>query len=162
MDHKILFKLRDYLLAHREEIIGEWIRAIESNPRISSSDLLRCKELVDHLPNLFENLAELLKFPQSKPQQSEVCRDARVHGKHRWRQGYRLEEVIREAGVVRHILFDKWLDAFAREVLEFGGEIREIAKNIIHQALDDIFAGSTEQFVKEQQKSRPLPVRASG
>ena len=157
MDQKILSKLGNYLLAHREEIIGEWLRAVERDPHISSSDLLRYKDLLDHLPKLFENLAELLKSPHSNPQRSEVCRDARAHGKHRWRQGYRLEEVIREASIVRHILFDKWLDKFARKAPEFDGEIREVAESIIHQAVDDIFTESTEQFVEEQQKSRPDP-----
>ena len=57
MDQKILSKLGGYLLAHREEIIGEWLRAVERNPDISSSEFLKYEELVDHLPNLFENLA---------------------------------------------------------------------------------------------------------
>ena len=157
MDQNILSKLGRYLLAHRQEIIGEWLRAVERNPDIRSSEFLSHKELVDHLPKLFENLAGLLKCPDSNPQRREVCHDARVHGKHRWRQGYRLEEVIREASIVRHILFDKWLDKFARKVPEFDGEIREVAESIIHQAVDDIFTESTEQFVEEQQKSSPDP-----
>jgi hypothetical protein len=161
MDQDILSKLCGYLQAHREEIVGEWLRAVERDPEISSSDVLRYKELVDHLPKLFENLAELLKSQQSTPQRSEVSRDARVHGKHRWRQGYRLEEVIREASIVRHILFDKWLDTFAREVPKFDGATREVAENIICQAVEDIFTESAEQFVEEQQKNRS-PVRGNG
>jgi hypothetical protein len=159
MDQNILSKLGNYLQAHREEIVGDWLRAVERNPDISSSDLLRYKDLVDHLPKLFENLAELLKSHHSTPQRSEVSRDARVHGKHRWRQGFRLEEVIREASIVRHILFDKWLDTFAREVPEFDEQAREAAENIIRQAVDDIFTESAEQFVEEQQKNRPLSRR---
>ena len=154
MQQNILSKLGGYLLAHREEIVGEWLRAVERNPDIKSSELLRYRELVDHLPKLFENLAGLLKSPHSNPQRCEVCRDARVHGKHRWRQGFRLEEVIREASIVRHILFDKWLDRFAREVPEFDRQSREVAENIIRQAVDDIFTESAEQFEQEQQKSR--------
>ena len=123
MDRNILSKLGGYLLAHREEIIGEWLRTVERNPEIKSSELLSYKELVDHLPKLFENLAELLKSAHSNPKRNEVCRDARVHGKHRWRQGYRLEEVIREASIVRHILFDTWLDLFAAEAPEFDGKL---------------------------------------
>jgi len=83
MDQKILSKLGGYFLAHREEIIGEWLQAVERNPDISSSEFLKYEELVDHLPNLFENLAGLLKCPDSNPQRREVCHDARVHGKHR-------------------------------------------------------------------------------
>ena len=156
MDQNILSKLGGYLLAHRQEIVGEWLRGVEKNPDIKSSELVRYKELVDHLPKLFENLAKLLKSGHSNPERSEVCRDARVHGKHRWRQGYRLEEVIREASIVRHILFDKWLDTFAREEPEFDRGTRKGAENIIRRAVDDIFTESAEQFEEEQQKSRAV------
>jgi RsbT co-antagonist protein rsbRD N-terminal domain len=156
MDQGILSKLGGYLLAHREEVIGEWLRTVERNPDIKSSELPKFKELIDHLPKLFQNLAELLKSPHSNPRRSEVRRDARVHGKHRWRQGYRLEEVIREASIVRHILFDRWLDRFAREMPESHGEAREVAENIIRQAVDDIFTESADQFQEEQRKSRAV------
>src|SRR6266446_6664318 len=97
MDQKILSKLGDYLLAHREEIIGEWLRAVEQNPDISSSDHLKDKEeLVDHLPQLCQNLAELLKSPQSNQNRTEVFRPVRVHGRYRWQEGYRLLEVRRD------------------------------------------------------------------
>jgi len=153
MDQKIFSELGDYLLARREDIIGQWLQAVEQNPEISSSHHLKYKELVDHLPRLCQDLAELLKSPQSNQNRSEVSRDARVHGKHRWQQGYRLEEVIREASIVRRILFHNWLDAYAREVPEFEGETRRTAENIIHHAVEDVIADSAEQFVEEQQKS---------
>ena len=154
MDQKILSELGDYLLAHREEIIGEWLRAVERDADISSSDHLNDKEeLIDHLPKLCQKLAELLKSPQSNQNRAEVSRAARVHGKYRWRQGYRLEEVIREASIVRRILFHNWVDAFAREEPQFDGETRRVAENIIHQAVDDVISDSAEQFVEEQLKA---------
>ena len=52
MDRKIVSELGDYLLAHREEIIGEWLRAVERNRDISSPEHLGYAELVDHLPEL--------------------------------------------------------------------------------------------------------------
>src|SRR5213082_1496825 len=154
MDQKILSELGDYLLAQRDEIISEWLRAVEQNPDISSFDYLKDKEeLLDHLPELCQNLAELLRFPQSDQNRAEVSRAARVHGKYRWRQGYRLEEVIREASIVRRILFHNWVEAFAREEPQFAGETRKVAESIVHQAVDDVIADSAEQFVEEQQKS---------
>jgi signal transduction histidine kinase len=153
MDQKILSELGDYLLARREEIIGQWLQAVEQNLEISSSHHLKYKQLVDHLPKLCQDLAELLKSPQSNQNCSEISRAARVHGKYRWRQGYRLEEVIREASIVPRILFHNWLDAYAREVPKFEGETRRTAENIIHQAVEDVIADSAEQFVEEQQKS---------
>src|SRR6266567_2882365 len=154
MDQKILSELGDYLLAHREEIIAEWLRAVEQNPDISSSDHLMDKEdLLDHLPELCKNLAELLKSPQSDQNRAEVSRAARVHGRYRWRQGYRLEEVIRETSIVRRIISHNWLDAYARKVPKFDGGTRRAAENIIHQAVDDVISDSAEQFVEEQLKA---------
>ena len=152
MDRKIVSELGEYLLTHREEIIGEWLRAVERNPDITSAEHLDHAELVDHLPELCQELAELLKSPQSD-HRSDISRTARVHGKYRWRQGYKLEEVIRETSIVRRILFHSWVDAYAREVPQFNGETRRAAENIIHQAVDDVIADSVEQFVEEQQKS---------
>jgi RsbT co-antagonist protein rsbRD N-terminal domain len=154
MDQKILSELGDYLLAHREQIIDEWLRAVGQNPEISSFDHLEDKEeLLDHLPELCQNLAEFLKSPQSDQNRAEVFRAARVHGRYRWRQGYRLEEVIREASIVRRILSHNWLDAYAREVPKLDGGTRRAAENIIHQAVDDVISDSAEQFVEEQLKS---------
>jgi signal transduction histidine kinase len=154
MDQNILSDLGDYLLAQREEIIGEWLRAVEQNPDISSVDHLKDKEeLRDHLPELCQNLAELLKSPKSNQNRAEVSRAARVHGRYRWRQGYRLEEVIRETSIVRRIISHNWLDAYARKVPKFDGGTRRAAENIIHQAVDDVISDSAEQFAEEQLKS---------
>src|SRR2546430_378808 len=154
MDQKILSELGDYLLAHREEIIAEWLRAVEQNPDISSGDHLKDKEeLLDHLPELCRNLAELLKSPQSDQNRAEVLRAARVHGRYRWQQGYRLEEVIREASIVRRIISHNWLGAYARKVPKLDGGTRRAAENIIHQAVDDVISDSAEQFVEEQLKA---------
>ena len=153
MDQKILSELGDYLLAHREEIIAEWLRAVERDADISSSDHLNYKELIDHLPKLCQELTELLKSPQSNQSRAEVSRAARVHGKYRWRQGYRLEEVMREASIVRRILFHNWVEAFAREEPQFAGKTRKVAENIIHQAVDDVISDSAAPFVEEQLKA---------
>src|SRR5213082_3311009 len=154
MDQKILSELGDYLLAQREGIIGEWLSPVEQNPDISAVDHLKGKkELVDHLPDLCQHLAELLKSPQSDQNRAQVSRAARVHGKYRWRQGYRLEEVIRETSIVRKIISHNWLDAYARKVPKLDGGTRRAAENIIHQAVDDVISDSAEQFVEEQLKA---------
>ena len=154
MNKKVLSDLGDYLLAHREEIVGEWLRAVEQDPDISSSDYLKDKEaLRDHLPGLCRNLAELLKSPQSDQTRTDVSRAARVHGKYRWLQGYKLEEVIREASIVRRIISHNWLDAYARKVPKLNSRTRRAAENIIHHAVDDIISDSAEQFSEEQLKA---------
>jgi hypothetical protein len=154
MNKKMLSDLGDDLLAHRKEIVGEWLRAVEQNPDITSVGHLKDEEeLVDHLPELCQNLAALLKSPQSDQSRTQVSRAARVHGRYRWRQGYRLEEVIREASVVRRIISHSWLDAYARKVPKLDSGTRRAAENIIHQAVDDVISDSAKQFVEEQLKA---------
>lgn len=152
MDQRILSELGDYLVAHSDEIVREWLRAVERNVGMISSKNLAYTELVDHLPRLFQELAEMLKSPRSNQNRFEMSRAARVHGKYRWQQGYRLDDVICEASTIRRILFDKWLDAFARQTPQFEGETRKAAENIIHQAVDDVVTESASQFVEEQEK----------
>ena len=60
---------------------------------------------------------------------------------------------MREASIVRRILFHNWVEAFAREEPQFAGETRKVAENIIHQAVDDVISDSAEQFVEEQLKA---------
>ena len=154
MNKKILSDLGDYLLAHSEEIVREWLRAVEQNPDITSVAHLKDEEaLVDHLPELCQNLAELLKSPQSDQNRAQIFGAARGHGRYRWRQGYRLDEVIREASVVRRIISNNWLDVYARKVPKLDGETRRTAENIIHQAVDDVISDSAAQFVQEQLKA---------
>src|SRR5436190_9531246 len=154
MEQKILSELGDYLLARRQEIVGEWVQAVKQNPDIASPHHLKDEEeLVDHLPELCQNLAELLKSPQSYQSRTEVSRAARFHGRYRWRQGYGLEEVIHEASIVRRIISHAWLDAYAREVSNFDEGTRRAAENIIHEAVDDVISDSAKQFVEEQQET---------
>src|SRR6476660_3060423 len=99
-----------------------------------------------------------MRYPETGPPQSDqnraaVFRAARVHGRYRWRQGYRLEEVIRETSIVRRIISHKWLDAYARKVPKLDGGTRRAAENIIHQAVDDVISDSAEQFVEEKIKA---------
>jgi len=161
MQEVILFELGDYLLAHSDEIVDEWLRAVERNVGMIVSRCLSRNERVDHLPQLLQKLAELLKSPQlvqdslgsvAFADSCEMSHAARVHGEYRWRQGYRLEDVICEATIVRRILFHNWLDAFARQAPQFEGATRRLAENIIHQVVDDVVANSTEQFVEEQER----------
>ena len=158
MNKKILSKLGDYLLVHRDQIVGEWHRAVKQNPDISSVGHLKDEEeLVDHLPELCQNLAELLKSPQSDQNRAQIFRAARGHGRYRWRQGYRLEEVIREASVLRKIISHSSLDAYARKVPKLDGKTRRAAENIIHQAVDDVISDSANAVCRRTAKShQPL------
>ena len=137
MNEKILSEFGDYLLSHRDEIIPEWVLAVQRETDFSSPGYFGDSALADHLPELFRHLAALLRAPQSQHERSEVSRTAQAHGKYRWRQGYKLDLVIREASIIRRILIRTWVKAFAGQTPAFVDETRSAA----------------EQYMEEQQKA---------
>lgn len=148
---KILTELSDYLLNNCEEIIKQWLADVQRNPDISSSNRIDEAELTDHLPQVLENIADRLKDPQSHYDYVAVMHPGRSHGKFRWRQGYRLQEVIREAGVMRWILIRDCLDGFEGEAGPLDKETRETAEHIMHGAVEDLLADSAGQYLQEQE-----------
>jgi hypothetical protein len=153
VNEQVLSEFGDYLLSHRGEITAEWAVAIPRGPASSWPGYLGDTELVDHLPELFHNLAASLKSPQSDEQRRQVVRTARKHGRYRWRQGYKLDQVILEASIIRRILGGIWVHAFARRTPALDDETRSAAEQIIHEAVDYIVADSAEQYMEEQQKA---------
>jgi len=147
VNEQLLSEFGDYLLSHRGEITAEWAVAIQRGPAISSPGYLGDTELVDHLPELFHNLAASLKSPQSDEQRREVVRTARQHGRYRW------HKVISSIKSFRRILGGIWVNAFARRTPALDDETRSAAEQIIHEAVDDIVADSAEQYMEEQQKA---------
>ena len=144
-----LAELGEFLLARRADITRLWIAAVDRSPEITSSNDLTYKQLLDHLPQLCEELAEILKTAASGVVPATVPSDAAVHGRKRWQQGYRLDEVIREICLIRRNVFDRWLAEFSKANSIFAGEIKRTAKRIIHQFFDDVIVESTVQFVQE-------------
>ena len=153
MNEQLLSEFGDYLLSHRDEITAEWVLAVQRGRGFSSPGYFGDSELVDHLPELFQDLAALLKAPQSQHERSEVSRTARSHGRYRWRQGYKLDQVIHEASIIRRILVGTWVKAFARRTPALDDETRSAAEQIIDEAVDYIVADSAEQYMEEQQKA---------
>ena len=141
------------MLSYRDEITAEWVRAVQRGPGFNLPGYFGDTELIDHLPELFQDLAAALKGPQTHDARSEVSRDARKHGRYRWRQGYKLDQVIHEVSIIRRILVGTWVNAFARQTPAFVDETRSAAEQLIHQAVDDVVADSAEQYMEEQQKA---------
>jgi signal transduction histidine kinase len=148
----ILVELADFLLANRDEITRLWVVAVDRSKEIQSSEDLTYTQLLDHLPQLSVELAEILKNPASEMNWNEAARDSGRHGKKRWDQGYNLEELIREVCLIRRKFLDHWLSAFREKQPSFEGEPKRAAKKIIHRFFDDLVVESVTQFVDEQQQ----------
>jgi len=112
--------LADRLEAIRQEILSEWTTAIYEDKQIPNADRLTLAMLQDHFPEMFAE----------------------------WRNGYRLDEVLRELARVREILL--------RRVIQFCEErrtaaLRDEAEAKTRRFFDTIVATSVRQFMDEQQ-----------
>ena len=141
------------MLAHREQILQSWIAAVDQHPNISTSDNLTYTQLLDHLPELCTELAALLKQPNAQEVKREARQDAKAHGWKRWRQGYKLEELIREICLIRRNFVDTWLKAFADADVRFDFDAQNAARRVVECFFDNVIIEATLQFVAEHQET---------
>ena len=142
-----------FVLAHREQILESWIAAVDQHPDISTSERLTYTQLLDHLPELCTELAALLKQPNAQDIKREVTQDARAHGWKRWRQGYKLGELIREICLIRRNFIDTWLKAFAAADVRFDFDAQNAARRVVECFFDNVIIEATVQFVEEHQET---------
>ena len=141
------------MLAQREQILQSWIAEVDQHPNISTSDNLTYTQLLDHLPELCTELAALLKRPNAQEIKREATQDARAHGWKRWRQGYKLEELIREICLIRRNFIDTWLKAFAAVDEFFDVDAENAARRVVESFFDNVIIEATVQFVEERQEA---------
>lgn len=152
-DFSSIARFGDFVFTHREDILQSWIAAVDQHPSISSSENLTSTQLLDHLPELCTELAALLKQPNAKEIKQEAKQDARAHGWKRWRQGYDLDELIREICLIRQNFNDTWLKAFAAIDASFDVDAQMAARRIVESFFDNVIIEATVQFVGEHQQA---------
>jgi signal transduction histidine kinase len=143
----------DFVLSHREEILQSWIAAVDREPKIPASDKLTYTQLLDHLPELCSELAALLGQPHAEGIKKEAKRDAKAHGWKRWRQGYKLDELIREICLVRRDFIENWLSAFTLTNPDFDINAQNGARRVVERFFDNVIIEATVQFVAEHQQA---------
>ncbi|PYI87263.1 MAG: hypothetical protein DMF03_13835, partial [Verrucomicrobia bacterium] len=57
----LLPRLGDYIVSHTTEIIERWVRSVDAQNDLESSESLTRAQLIDHLPALISELANRLK-----------------------------------------------------------------------------------------------------
>ena len=76
-----------------------------------------------------------------------------MHGWKRWRQGYRLEELIREICVIRRNFIGTWLEAFVAEEPRCDFDAQNAARRLVEHFFDNVIIEATVQFVEEHQEA---------
>jgi signal transduction histidine kinase len=128
-------------------ITDAWVETVKGNPGIANSQKLTRAELADHLPALFNDLVAYLQTSGSEASRLRVRQEAQRHGNQRWKQHYRLIELLRELGTVHRLLVRHGLHDFLQLHPEFNAD-GDDARDLINQFFEDATTGSVEQYVE--------------
>lgn len=91
---------------HEDEIIRAWVEELYAERRTELPALLPYGQLVNHMPEVLDELARLLDRVGGDQEIVEVARRLRSHAQVRFQQGALIDEVARELMLFRHILND--------------------------------------------------------
>lgn len=87
-----------------DSITREWVGKVTSDPYLRSDDRLTLQQLIDHVPQMLEELCSLIS-QEEEPDFGEV-RAASSHGYARSLEGYTLTELLRELELLRDCVFN--------------------------------------------------------
>src|SRR5687767_7637547 len=96
-------RLASYLCERREAIVLEWLDRVRADAKISN-DFMSTLQVRDHVPNLFDDLADTLRDYPGGSADAQSQKDGEAHGDARWKEGYSLPEVLREIKHLRAVL----------------------------------------------------------
>jgi len=92
------------LRQHEDALTRAWVDEIYSDRRTELPALLSYRQLVEPLPELFDELAHVLDSAGGGSQIVEAARRLRSHTQVRFRHGCLIDEVARELMILRKVL----------------------------------------------------------
>lgn len=146
-----LAKLADHLASQRVALTDQWLLAVRRDPEIAAADRLTHQQLVDHLPEIFEECCTFLRTRDASVLVEDAKSDAKLHGGIRWADGYKIDELIRELEVFRGIL-GAVVGRFGDIDPRFHGPIVASATSLVQQFFGEVTVHSVAQYSDEQQR----------
>jgi signal transduction histidine kinase len=127
------------------------MKLIFDDVEIEHADALSAPQLADHLPRIFDEICLVLESQDMDSQESAIEHDAQRHGKWRWEQGYRVDEVVRELNVFRQVLIAAIAD-YARRHTSFDRKREERACRMTDQVISFVTLTSIREAVDERDR----------
>jgi signal transduction histidine kinase len=141
----------DYVRRERARLTEQWMKAVFGEAGLVEADKLTYKQLADHLPGILDALCEALEAEDFERVEPVIERDARQHGLVRWRQGYRIDELVRELDLFHETLADA-LDAYADADRTFTRRHEKRARRLIAEALSFVTLTSIREAISEHER----------
>lgn len=146
-----LHNFADFVRTERTRLTEQWMKAVFGDVELVEADKLTYQQLADHLPEILDGLCIALDIEDLELVESSIESDARKHGMVRWRQGYRIEELVRELDLFHQVLADA-LDEFAERDSAFTRRHERRARRLIAETLSVVTLTSIKQVVSERDR----------
>lgn len=136
----------EHLTRSRKKIIQSWLDAIHSSPDFDTPNSVSLRDLMDHMPDVYDDMAEYLKFGIETP---EAQQSSDLHGSQRWVQHFRISDLAREVLLLRSVVSDE-LDSFQVAARPLKEDAEKIVRNRLIEYFDKAVVDSVSQFASEQ------------
>ncbi|HYP00225.1 MAG TPA: RsbRD N-terminal domain-containing protein [Pyrinomonadaceae bacterium] len=129
------------LRQHEPALVRTFVDVVYTDRRTDLPALLSYHQLVDYLPDIFDQLAQVLDSAALDSEIAEAVRPLRMHSQARFQQGCLIDEVARELMILRDVLQD-FLWREGRRDATAEGDFRELrdALRRTHLFVDEMIA----------------------
>ncbi|WP_063779129.1 sensor histidine kinase [Caballeronia mineralivorans] len=146
-----LQRLAATLRDQRDVLTNRWIKSALRDADIGHCHVLTYEQLADHVPVILDEICYFLESEHLSDVEVAIERDARTHGHWRWKQGYRLDELIRELDLFRRVLTAA-IANFAEDNHDFTRSHETHARDLVDDAVNLVMLASVRQLVGEQER----------
>jgi signal transduction histidine kinase len=138
-----------HLAASRDALLQRWRQSADADPELTSASALSRAQFFDHIPEVLDAFERMLRARYSE-ERAEAAEDQREgaagHGMHRWQQGYRQREAMREWRHLHLCLVDE-LEAYS------------LARRALAELCSDGVCESADQYQQLQRSEAAGRVR---
>lgn len=142
----------EYLRQHQVALTERWMKAVFHDAELTEADRLTYEQLADHLPNILDEICSVLEHQDLDRAEPAIKRDARLHGELRWKQGYRIDELVRELDLFRQMLTGAVAE-FSEARPFFTRRHEERARYFIDEAVSFVTQTSIREVVTERDRT---------
>ncbi|RKT21059.1 hypothetical protein B0G69_4432 [Paraburkholderia sp. RAU2J] len=139
------------LRSQQVDLTERWMKAVFRDADLTESDRLTYEQLADHIPNILDEICSVLENQDLDHVEDAIERDARLHGKTRWKQGYRIDELVRELDLFRQMLAGAIVE-FSEARPSFTRRHEERARHFIDEAVSFVTLTSIREVVSERDR----------
>lgn len=136
-------QLAEFLRSHRAEILEEWARSVRDRPATAG---LSREQLIDHLPDLLDAIAETGEAHVEDPRARLATDSAERHALERLTEGLDLAHVVVELAVLRDCILKVWDDERAP-----GAARPEV--RFLNRSVDRAITASVDRYVTARDRT---------